>query len=73
MPDVDCLELIREIRALDESSGRVTPAAALTGLARTDDRRRALNAGYQMHVSKPVDPQELATIVDRLAHHEQRH
>jgi signal transduction histidine kinase len=69
MPDVDGLELIRQIRALDERAGRVTPAAALTALARSDDRRRALNAGYQMHVSKPVDPQELATVVERLAHH----
>jgi signal transduction histidine kinase/ActR/RegA family two-component response regulator len=72
MPDVDGLELIREIRALDQTAGRLTPAAALTALARNDDRRRALNAGYQMHVSKPVDPQELATIVNRLARHERR-
>ena len=35
---------------------RTTPAAALTGLARTEDRRRALSAGYQMHIAKPIDP-----------------
>jgi CheY-like chemotaxis protein len=46
----------------------LTPAAALTALARTDDRRRALNAGYQMHVAKPIDPSELVSTVDELAH-----
>jgi CheY-like chemotaxis protein len=45
----------------------MTPAAALTALARTDDRRRALSAGYQMHVAKPVDPSELVSAVERLA------
>ena len=67
MPDQDGLELIRRIRAIDEGAGRVTPAAALSALARTDDRRRALNAGYQMHVTKPIDPLELASTIERLA------
>jgi CheY-like chemotaxis protein len=67
MPDGDGLELIREIRALDERLRRHTPAAALTALARDDDRRRALAAGYQMHFVKPVDPFELASAVERLA------
>ena len=64
----DGLQFIRDIRKLDNAAGRMTPAAALTALARTDDRRRALDAGYQMHVSKPVDPDELAVTVERLAH-----
>jgi signal transduction histidine kinase/ActR/RegA family two-component response regulator len=64
----DGLQFIRDIRRMEDATGRVTPAAALTALARTDDRRRALNAGYQMHVSKPVDPDELALTVERLAH-----
>jgi CheY-like chemotaxis protein len=68
MPDEDGLQLIRDIRQLDRASGRITPAAALTALARTDDRRRALTAGYQMHVAKPVDPSELVSAVERLAH-----
>jgi signal transduction histidine kinase/ActR/RegA family two-component response regulator len=68
MPDEDGLQLIREIRQIDRAAGRVTPAAALTALARTDDRRRALTAGYQMHVAKPVDPSELVSTVERLAH-----
>ena len=67
MPDEDGLELIREIRQLDREAGRMTPAAALTALARADDRRRALSAGYQMHAAKPVDPSELVSIVERLA------
>jgi signal transduction histidine kinase/ActR/RegA family two-component response regulator len=68
MPDEDGLDFIREIRRLDERRGQLTPAAALTALARTDDRRRALNAGYQMHVAKPIDPSELVSTVDELAH-----
>jgi signal transduction histidine kinase/ActR/RegA family two-component response regulator len=67
MPEEDGLELIRQIRAMDERVGRLTPAAALSALARADDRRRALNAGYQMHVTKPIDPLELASTVERLA------
>jgi CheY-like chemotaxis protein len=67
MPDEDGLELIRQIRAMDERVGRLTPAAALSALARADDRRRALNAGYQMHVTKPIDPLELALMIERLA------
>ena len=67
MPDEDGLQLIRDIRQLDRAAGRRTPAAALTALARSEDRRRALTAGYQMHVSKPVDPSELVSAVERLA------
>ena len=68
MPDEDGLDFIREIRRIDERRGQLTPAAALTALARTDDRRRALNAGYQIHVAKPIEPSELVSTVDELAH-----
>jgi signal transduction histidine kinase/CheY-like chemotaxis protein len=67
MPDQDGLELIRQIRAMDQDVGQLTPAAALSALARADDRRRALSAGYQMHVAKPIDPFELASTIERLA------
>jgi signal transduction histidine kinase/ActR/RegA family two-component response regulator len=67
MPDEDGLDLIRDIRQIDRAAGRVTPAAALTALARNDDRRRALDAGFQMHMAKPVDPAELVAAVERLA------
>jgi signal transduction histidine kinase/CheY-like chemotaxis protein len=66
MPDEDGLQLIRDIRRT-ESAARL-PAAALTALARSDDRRDALAAGYQAHVTKPVDPYELAATVAWLAH-----
>ncbi len=69
MPDEDGLALIREIREIERASGRHTPAAALTALARREDRQHALAAGYEMHVVKPVDPQELASTVERLAQH----
>jgi CheY-like chemotaxis protein len=64
MPDRDGYELIRSLRALP--SGKTVPAAALTALARSEDRMRALNAGYQAHVSKPVAPAELIAVVRSL-------
>jgi CheY-like chemotaxis protein len=68
MPGEDGLALIRRIRLLDAAHGGKTPAAALTALARNNDRREALEAGYQMHVIKPIDPFALARVVDHLAH-----
>jgi PAS domain S-box-containing protein len=59
MPDMDGYELIRKVRALHASEDRNIPAIALTAYARADDRQRVLLAGYQMHVSKPVEPREL--------------
>ncbi len=67
MPEMDGYELIHHIRALPASEGGRTPAAALTAFVRTDDRTRALRAGFQIHVAKPVDPNELATVVASLA------
>ena len=67
MPQEDGLDLIRQIRVMDERAGTRTPAAALSALARAEDRRRALSAGYQMHVTKPIDPLELASTIERLA------
>jgi PAS domain S-box-containing protein len=65
LPDVDGYELLREIRRLDASAAGGVPAIALTAYARADDRLLAFRAGYQAHVAKPVDPNELlATIVD---------
>lgn len=66
MPEQDGYELIRRIRARDD--GRETiPAAALTAFARSEDRTRALMAGYQTHVAKPVEPSELCAVVASLA------
>jgi len=66
MPGADGYELIRRVRA--HADGRVSRirAIALTAYARTDDRKRALRAGFQMHVPKPVDEEELTTVIAAL-------
>jgi signal transduction histidine kinase/CheY-like chemotaxis protein len=61
------IDLIREVRQVDAEHGRHTPAAVLSALARSDDRRRTLAAGYEMHVTKPVEALELASLVSHLA------
>ena len=64
MPDADGYELIRQIRALPTTeAGRNTPAIALTAYARSEDRSRALDAGYQMFLPKPVTPDELLSSI----------
>jgi signal transduction histidine kinase/ActR/RegA family two-component response regulator len=63
MPGVDGIELIRRVREATTPELRAMPAAAVTAFARSDDRVRALRAGYQRHVSKPIDPVELTAIV----------
>jgi PAS domain S-box-containing protein len=65
MPENDGYELIRRIR--QHPSGATTPAAALTALVRTDDRTRALTAGFQSHMSKPVAAAEIVAMVRSLA------
>jgi signal transduction histidine kinase/CheY-like chemotaxis protein len=67
MPGEDGYALIRKVRALPASEGGRTPAVALTAYGRTQDRMLSLNAGYSMHVPKPVDPGEFITIVASLA------
>ena len=67
MPDVDGYEFIRRVRQLSHRQGGKTPAAALTAFARSEDRTRALRAGYQSHVAKPVEPSELVAVVASLA------
>ena len=68
MPDRDGYDLIRHIRARSSESGGHVPALALTAFARSDDRRRAIGAGFHMHLAKPVEPAELVTVVSSLAH-----
>jgi CheY-like chemotaxis protein len=63
LPLVDGYALIRQIRQLDDQQGGRTPAIALTAYAGGEDARRAFSAGYQLHVTKPVDPDDLATRV----------
>jgi signal transduction histidine kinase/AmiR/NasT family two-component response regulator len=63
MPDADGFELLKQVRALGPRRGGKVPAIALTAFARSEDRTRALRAGFLVHVSKPVDPSELVATV----------
>ncbi len=81
MPGEDGYSLIRQVRAMESERRGLPggagadalnvdlplPAVALTAFAARDDRRRALNEGFQMHVPKPVEPAELAKVVASLA------
>jgi signal transduction histidine kinase/CheY-like chemotaxis protein len=66
MPVVDGYELLRRIRGLDGGRLAGLPVAALTAYARTADRTRSLRAGFQMHLAKPVQPNELTAAVASL-------
>lgn len=66
MPEADGYQLIRKLRQMESGNGRPVPAIALTAYARTEDRLRSLSAGFHMHVTKPVEPVELLTIVASL-------
>jgi PAS domain S-box-containing protein len=65
MPEMDGFELVREIRARGCPAEEL-PAVALTAFAASEDRRRALGAGFQLYVAKPVDARELCASVARL-------
>jgi len=67
MPDVNGYSLIRRIRSLPAEHGGRTPAVALTAYARAEDGERAFSAGFQAHITKPVDPDQLAAVVANLA------
>ena len=66
LPDMDGYQLIERIRALSPDAGGAMPAVAVTAFARVEDRTRALRAGYQAHVAKPVQPSELLATVASL-------
>jgi signal transduction histidine kinase/CheY-like chemotaxis protein len=67
MPDEDGYSFMRKVRSFTREKGGETPAAALTAYARDEDRAEAFAAGYQMHISKPIAPVQLVTMVARLA------
>jgi len=67
MPEEDGYSFIRKVRALHDTRGGRIPAAALTAYAGAEDRKRALLAGFQLHIPKPVDPTELIAVVATLA------
>jgi len=67
MPDEDGYSFISKVRTLPRERGGNTPAAALTAYARDVDRRQALEAGFQMHIAKPIGAGQLVTMIARLA------
>ncbi|MEJ7698818.1 MAG: ATP-binding protein [Pyrinomonadaceae bacterium] len=66
MPGEDGYSLIRKVRSLSNDQHKNIPAIALTAFTRAQDRVRALTSGYQNHVAKPVEPDELATVIASL-------
>jgi CheY-like chemotaxis protein/anti-sigma regulatory factor (Ser/Thr protein kinase) len=72
MPGEDGYALIRRVKAYERERGLRIPAVALTAYARDEDRRRALRAGYETHVAKPVDGDELGAAIANLARWLQR-
>jgi PAS domain S-box-containing protein len=67
MPDEDGYSLIRRIRALDAAHGGAIPSLALTAYTRTEDRTKALAAGFTTHIGKPVNPRDLIAALSNLA------
>jgi signal transduction histidine kinase len=66
MPEADGYELLRQVRAINRPEVASIPAAALTAFARSEDRQKALQAGFQMHLTKPIDAHALIVAVARL-------
>jgi PAS domain S-box-containing protein len=67
MPVMDGFDLIQRVRESSNAAIANMPAAALTAYARSEDRAKALRAGFDMHLAKPVDPGELVAAVAALA------
>jgi CheY-like chemotaxis protein len=70
---MDGFELIDRVRQDDNEAVSDVPAAALTAYARSEDRTRALRSGFQMHVAKPIDPDELVAVVNALVQRKPTH
>ncbi|MBE8964752.1 PAS domain-containing protein [Nostocales cyanobacterium LEGE 12452] len=73
MPEVDGYSLIQQIRGLTPEKGGKIPAIALTAYARIEDSQLVISSGYQQHVTKPLDPEELVQAVVALAHSKLNH
>lgn len=68
MPGEDGYRLVGKLRELERAHGRAPiPAIAMTGHASVEDREHAVAVGFQLHVPKPIDPEELATVVASVA------
>jgi PAS domain S-box-containing protein len=70
MPGLDGYDLIRRMRQMEQTGGRMVPAIALTAYVGAEDRRRAMESGYQVHIPKPIDPLEVASAIAHLLHRE---
>jgi two-component system, chemotaxis family, CheB/CheR fusion protein len=66
MPDEDGFSLIQRVRALDAEAEGLIPAAAITAYASDRERQRVLEAGFQMHLAKPIDATQLIWTVMNL-------
>lgn len=66
MPDEDGYDLIRSVRDRPAESGGLVPAIAVTAYARPEDATQSLSSGFQVHLTKPIDPVELFSAVERL-------
>lgn len=67
MPNEDGYMLMRQVRQLSAEDGGQIPAAALTAYVRGDEQREIIAAGFQKHIAKPVEPEQLALIIAELA------
>jgi CheY-like chemotaxis protein len=66
MPGEDGYSLVKKLRALNAPRTASIPAAALTAFARDVDRQHAIQAGFQLHLAKPIDPRLLIAAVANL-------
>jgi CheY-like chemotaxis protein len=69
MPDEDGYAVLKKVRGLEAERGGAAdqiPAIALTAYGRSEDRLRALQAGFHMYVAKPVEPADLAVVIASL-------
>ena len=66
MPGMDGYQFIENVRRLPEAQGGKVPAVALTAFAREEDRQRALNAGFQVHLAKPIESSVLIQTLTQL-------
>jgi CheY-like chemotaxis protein len=67
MPGEDGFSFLRRVRACPPERGGLIPAAALTARVIMEDRLESLRAGFQSHMAKPIDPEELAEVMTQLA------
>lgn len=66
MPDEDGYSLLRKVRSLPAECGGQVPAIALTGYAGTKDKDATFAAGYQAHIAKPIEPEDLMAAIEKL-------